>query len=42
MLLGLSAGCLLYAIFFQLTDGTILAFWVQLGFLGTAAILIDN
>ena len=43
MLLGLSAGCLLYAISFQLTDGTILAFfWVQLGFLGTAAILIDN
>jgi O-Antigen ligase len=41
ILLGLSAGALLYGISFQLTDGTILAFsWVHLGFLASAAILL--
>jgi O-antigen ligase len=40
MLLGLSAGALIYAISFQSTDGTILAFfWVHMGFLASAAIL---
>jgi O-antigen ligase len=43
MLLGLSAGALLYSISFQATDGTILAFsWVHLGFLASAAILING
>ena len=43
MLLGLSAGALLYSISFQATDGTILAFsWVHLGFLASAAILINR
>ena len=38
--LGLSAGALVYAISFQSTDGTILAFfWVHMGFLASAAIL---
>jgi hypothetical protein len=43
MLLGLSAGVLLYGVSFQSTDGTTLAFfWVQLGFLASAAILISD
>jgi O-Antigen ligase len=43
MLVGLSAGTLLYAISFQSTDGTILAFcWVQVGFLASAAILMNR
>jgi O-antigen ligase len=43
MLLGLSAGALLYSISFQSTDGTTLAFaWVHLGFLASAAILVDG
>lgn len=43
MLLGLSAGALLYAISFQSTDGTILAFfWAHMGFLASAAILETN
>jgi O-antigen ligase len=38
--LGLAGGLLLYAMTFQLTDGTILAFfWIHLGFLASAAIL---
>jgi O-antigen ligase len=42
VLLGLSAGAILYAISFQLTDGTILAFsWVHLGFLASAAVLLS-
>ncbi len=42
-LFALSAGTLLYGISFQFTDGTILAFvWVQLGFLATAAILMND
>jgi O-antigen ligase len=40
LLLGLTAGALLYGISFQSTDGTILAFtWVHLGLLASAAIL---
>lgn len=40
MLMGLSAGALVYCVSFQSTDGTILAFfWVYLGFLASAAIL---
>jgi len=43
MLVGLSAGALLYSISFQSTDGTILAFsWVHLGLLATAAILLNG
>jgi oligosaccharide repeat unit polymerase len=43
MLLGLSAGALLYCISFQSTDGSTLAFtWVHLGFLASAAILING
>lgn len=43
MLIALSAGTLLYAISFQLTDGSVLAFtWVHLGFLASAAILIKS
>ncbi len=43
VLLGLSGGALVYAISFQLTDGTILAFfWVQLGLLASAAILSSD
>jgi O-antigen ligase len=43
ILVGLSAGTLLYAISFQLTDGSVLAFtWVHLGFLACAAILIKR
>jgi len=43
MLLGLSAGVLLYGISFQSTDGSTLAFtWVHLGFLASAAILING
>lgn len=43
MLLGLQAGILLYAISFQSTDGTILAFfWVHLGLLASAAILLTS
>jgi len=41
MLLGLSAGTLVYCISFQSSDGSNLAFcWVQLGFLASAAILM--
>jgi O-antigen ligase len=40
MVVALSAGMLLYAISFQATDGTLLAFpWVHMGFLASAAIL---
>jgi hypothetical protein len=40
MLVGLSAGGLLYGISFQSTDGTILAFcWIHLGLLASAALL---
>jgi len=43
MLVGLSAGALLYGISFQSTDGTTLAFcWVHLGLLASAAILIKG
>jgi hypothetical protein len=43
MLIGLSAGVLLYGITFQFTDGTTLAFcWVHLGFLASAAILMNR
>lgn len=43
MLVGLSAGALLYGISFQLTDGTILAFsWVHLGLLASAAVLLNG
>ncbi len=43
MVLGLSAGTLLYAVVFQFGDGTILAFsWVHLGFLATAAIIFEK
>jgi O-antigen ligase len=43
MLVGLSAGALLYSISFQSTDGTILAFsWVHLGLLASAAILMNG
>jgi O-antigen ligase len=43
MLLGLSAGALLYAISFQATDGTLLAFtWVHLGFLASVAALLNG
>ena len=43
MLVALSAGALLYAISFQATDGTLSAFpWVHLGFLASAAILINE
>jgi O-antigen ligase len=43
MVLGLVAGTLVYALCFQLTDGTILAFcWVHLGFLASAAILYKD
>ncbi len=43
MLVGLSAGAILYGISFQSTDGTILAFfWVYLGFLATTAILTTD
>jgi O-antigen ligase len=39
ILVALSAGALLYAISFQSTDGTLLAFpWVHLGFLSSAAL----
>ena len=43
MLLGLSAGALLYSISFQSTDGSTLAFtWVHLGFLASAAIVLNG
>jgi len=43
MLVGLSAGALLYGLSFQLTDGTILAFsWVHLGLLASAVILLSG
>jgi O-antigen ligase len=43
ILIGLSAGTLVYAISFELTDGTILAFcWVHLGLLASAVILLNN
>jgi len=43
MLLGLTAGTLVYGISFQSTDGTILAFsWVQLGLLASAAIFAHD
>jgi hypothetical protein len=41
--LGLAGGLLLYAISFQFTDGTILAFfWVHLGFLASAAVIYQE
>jgi O-antigen ligase len=41
--LGLAAGALLYAVAFQFTDSTSLAFfWVHMGFLGSAAILYQE
>jgi O-antigen ligase len=43
MLLGLTAGTLVYFISFQSTDGSILAFlWVHLGFLASAAIVLNR
>jgi O-antigen ligase len=43
MLVGLSAGAVLYGISFQSTDGTILAFcWVHLGLLATVAVLTNE
>jgi O-antigen ligase len=43
LLVGLAAGALVYCVSFQFTDGTILAFsWIHLGFLATAAILLDD
>ena len=43
MLIGLSAGALLYGISFQSTEGTMLAFcWVHLGLLASAAILMNG
>jgi O-antigen ligase len=43
ILIGLSAGVILYGISFQSTDGTILAFfWVHFGFLASAAILMND
>ncbi|MDP9339392.1 MAG: O-antigen ligase family protein [Acidobacteriota bacterium] len=43
LVLGLVAGTLLFAMTFQLTDGTILAFfWVHLGYLASAAILCND
>jgi hypothetical protein len=43
MLVGLSAGGLLYGISFQSTDGTILAFcWIHLGLLASAAVLVNS
>jgi O-antigen ligase len=43
ILVGLSAGTLVYAISFQSTDGTILAFcWIHLGLLASAVILYSN
>lgn len=43
MLVGLSAGALLYAISFQASDATILAFcWVHLGLLASAAIFMKG
>jgi hypothetical protein len=41
--LGLAGGLLLYAISFQFTDGTILAFfWVHLGFLASAVVIYQE
>lgn len=43
MLIGLSAGALLYGVTFQVTDGSVLAFfWVHLGFLASAAMVTDG
>lgn len=43
ILLGLVGGTLVYAISFQSTDGSILAFsWVHVGFLASAAVLING
>jgi O-antigen ligase len=43
VLLGLSAGALLYGISFQFTDGTTLAFcWVHVGLLASAATLMNE
>jgi O-antigen ligase len=43
LLVGLSAGVLLYGISFQATDGTLLAFpWIHLGLLASAAILSND
>jgi O-antigen ligase len=43
MLVALAAGALLYAISFQATDGTLSAFpWVHMGFLASAAILVNE
>ena len=43
MLIGLSAGALLYAISFQATDGTTLAFcWVHLGLLASATLIANG
>jgi O-antigen ligase len=42
VLVGLTAGALVYCVSFQFTDGTILAFsWIHLGFLATASVLMD-
>jgi len=43
MVLALSAGCLIYAISFQATDGTMLAFfWVHMGTLGAAVACAES
>jgi O-antigen ligase len=43
ILIGLSAGTLVYAISFESTDGSILAFcWIQLGLLASAVILFEK
>jgi O-antigen ligase len=43
VLVALAAGCLLYFICFQSTDGSVLAFsWVQLGFLASATTLVEG
>lgn len=43
MVVALAAGCLLYGICFQSSDGSILAFsWVQLGFLASAVTLAEG
>jgi O-antigen ligase len=43
LILALSAGCLIYAISFQATDGTMLAFfWVHMGILGAAVVCAES
>jgi len=43
ILVALAAGTLIYSICFQSSDGSVLAFtWVQLGFLASAAILMEG